>query len=1500
MRKFTYKPGRFWFIPVLFILIPAFTSAQQLERFSGDSTKFIGELNKIFDPLVANEKKMSLEAVKEFMLSWNAEKYSPYQKQLIYAIGNEMLAKRLKPFPDFYNYITSLNSFLDSHQPDYLFYEWTAILKKLIGKKNSRHFVQFVEQSISLFSENLIFKSFSTRWKIMNPDYHMIYDSVPLFNFRPTNLVCYANNDSLMINHTAGIYYPLTTRWVGKGGHVDWQRAGLDPSQVYANLGNYEIQMKYANFSADTVEFFNKKFFAFSLFGKYTDRVLADVTEDKASYPTFYSYDKTIGINNLFKNVDFLGGFAMEGSKILGTGSNTANARLIFRKNGKDFIRIYSKLFVIHPDRINSAQASITLYHDDDSLYNPVLQMKYIDEKKELTLSRDERISTISPWFDSWHNIEIYCESLSWKLYENKVNFEMMKGPNQEGHAVFESANYFSAQRYDKLQGVDEYNPLFIIRKFSEKYKTRNFTLDQLVTFMEKPPEQVEAQLLTLAYKGFLFYDPEEKKGRIKDKLINYVKANDGKVDYDVIFFNSTVTAKSNGILSLDSFDLVIQGVPKVYLSDSQQVYIYPSKEQVILKKDGDFLFSGKVEAGLFDFYTNGSSFEYKRFRLDLPVVDSMAVYVRSRTKDPKTQTYPFVKVRTYITSLSGDLLIDDPKNKSGLKKHPEYPIFTSKHVSFVNWDKKTVQNGVYKKSKFFYSVDPFTFKSMGNFQTDSLKFKGSLVSAGIFPDLKEPLTVRPDYSFGIETHTDSTGLPAYGGKGRFISKIEMSNEGLRGDGQLIFMNSTSFSKDFVFFPDSMKTLAKSVTITETTVPFESPSAQGDSVREFWRPYKDFLHMTSTAKDISMYNNQSAFSGRLTLTPLALTGKGTVKILDSEMDAFLYVFKRRMFDATIANFRVKSGLVGLSISTVNYQTHIDFDRRIGEFKSNHGISKVEFPINKYLCTMDRFDWLMDKKEIMLYNERNKQLDIADTLSADKLVDYAFPGSEFVSTHPAQDSLRFFALKAKYSLYDNVIDAEDVKVIRVSDAAIFPDSGKVHIMREAQMKSLRRAGIIANTTNKFHHFYNCNVNILSRKKYGANGYYDYVERNGEKQQIRFTMIGVDPEGQTVAQGTGVDTAKFMLSPEFAFKGDINLRASQRNLIFDGYFKPVTDCRKTIASWTLFKSDITAAHVTIPLNDPLVDDHRHKLGLGLMFSNTGGRIYSAFFVPKESFSDSLLVSATGMIDFDPAAGAFRITDMDRRKDPTIPGNLLTLSVADCILHGGGKLSMGVNPGALRMEAYGSMDHFIIPDSTKARLAVAFDFPFSEDAMAKFSAQLNSINLSGIVFSSSPYIEAMKMLLSKKDFDKAKTEMETVGKLKHFPDELNRTFFLADVRFIWDTAGKAWVSNGPIGIGCIGKTQVNKFVNGLIEFQKKRGGDEFNIYFEVTKNDWYYFNYRNNLVMALSSNLEFNDKVEAGTKSSAEMKRIGNIIKNFRYTIATERKKREFLRRYNYSGQ
>ena len=65
--------------------------------------------------------------------------------------------------------------------------------------------------------------------------------------------------------------------------------------------------------------------------------------------------------------------------------------------------------------------------------------------------------------------------------------------------------------------------------------------------------------------------------------------------------------------------------------------------------------------------------------------------------------------------------------------------------------------------------------------------------------------------------------------------------------------------------------------------------------------------------------------------------------------------------------------------------------------------------------MDRFDWLVGQRAIRLYNENNHQADIADTLSDDKLVNYKFPGTEFVSTHPLQDSLRFFSSRQPMTL-----------------------------------------------------------------------------------------------------------------------------------------------------------------------------------------------------------------------------------------------------------------------------------------------------------------------------------------------------------------------------------------------------------------------------------------------------------------------------------------------------
>jgi len=118
---------------------------------------------------------------------------------------------------------------------------------------------------------------------------------------------------------------------------------------------------------------------------------------------------------------------------------------------------------------------------------------------------------------------------------------------------------------------------------------------------------------------------------------------------------------------------------------------------------------------------------------------------------------------------------------------------------------------------------------------------------------------------------------------------------------------------------------------------------------------------------------------------------------------------------------------------------------------------------------------------------------------------------------------------------------------------------------------------------------------------------------------------------------------------------------------------------------------------------------------------------------------------------------------------------------------------------------------------------------------------------------------------------------------------------VQMKWDTMTASYVSFGNIGIASIGKTQMNRYVKGIIEFTKKRNGDEFTFYLEIAKDEWFFFNFRNNVLQALSSDLEFNDIVRKEAQSKSEQKRVGNMVKGFAYTVSTERKKRDFLRKF-----
>lgn len=1489
IHKFRY------FISLLFYFSLSGLFSQNLKEFSRDPDQFFSELNDMFSKLsVKDQKDLCDDMMVKFTEYWNTGIYTKEVKENMRDVCNHLLARRMKAYPNFYNYLSSMNGLMEYDHSVESYLAWEKSVIMLVNdKRSTKPLISFLQTSIELLYENVLYRSQATEWKSNTNDFKFDFDTVPVVRFGKINLTCYSNNDSAVILETQGNFYPLISIWKGEKGEVNWLRAGFPENEVHAFLKNYEIYLGFSKYVADSVKFFNKKYWSSPLLGTLEEKVLANVTTENASYPRFRSYFMNIEILELFDDIDFIGGIEMHGFKLFGHGDEKQDAYLSFKKDRKEFVKIHSKNIVIYPDRLASALVSATIMCEDDSIYHPGLQLNYIDEKKELSLARIGEGTSKSPFYDSYHSLDIYSEAIYWKMGDPTINFEPVRGTAASGKATFESSNYFSEARYMKLQGIDLLNPLNVIKNYTEKYNVREIGVQALSEEILMPQEQVIAMLVTLSNRGFVIYDRDKKTAFVKEKLFDYISAMNRKIDYDVLQFNSETSRIQNASLELDSFGLKLYGVPMVFLSDSQNVFIYPQNEQLIVKKGMDFNFSGRVHAGSFDFYAKKCDFSYNQFKLGMPIIDSMSFMVQSFETNDAGERHP-VKVKNVISDLGGDLYIDDPNNKSGLKPFPNYPIFNSTKDAYVYYDKPSIFNRIYNREKFYFYVYPFTIDSLDNFKTELLEFNGYLASAGIFPDIEDTLRVQRDYSLGMLVKTPAEGYPVYGGKGTYFADISLNDKGLRGNGSIDYLISTSTSEDYMFFPDSCNAIVKDFEIVEQLTPIEYPAVTGLNALLHWIPYEDKMIFRQQELPFTMFNQQSNLKGMLLLTPQDLKGAGTMSFEDAEMQSKMYTFKQSDIFADSADFNLKSTSLGQSaFSTKNYKSHIDFRERKGQFVSNGGASFVEFPVNQYICLIDQFDWFMDSYEIAIGSaEKEAEMAQYDNLTIRELIDIPLEGSEFISTHPNQDSLSFISTVSSYNLKEFVLYAEDVKYIRVADAAIFPTDKRIVINPGAKMNTIPDAKILTNTVTRYHEIYDAVIDIKGKNKYTGIGNYDYVDEREYRQKIFLKDLGVDPSFQSVGNGYVSDSTGFTISNDFDFAGNILLYANREFLNFDGGFRIKQTCNPGRKSWVRFNSDINPQGIYIKVDENLVTLDNDPIVSALMFSEETNRFYSGFLTPKMASSDQSIIAANGFIRFDKKREIYEIASLDKLKGLTTKGNQLSLERKKCILTSQGQFKLGADLGRVTMGVYGTSKHYIIPDSTNFDLVLAVDFPFDDKSLTLMAENIIGKNLQGVNLVRPEFLKALNDILGDKEAEKVISDLRLFGKFRRYPTELEHTLFFTDVKFRWNYATRSYMSYGPIGIGCIGKTQINKFVDGLIEIERKRTGDVLNIYLEFDKGkDWYFFNYRNNLMQTISANTEYNTIIQE-LKDDKRTEKKSKEGEEYSYMISNLRKKADFL--------
>ena len=1481
----------FLLISCVFILFQA--SAQELKKFSDEPDAFISDFETFMKKNITPGNE---EILKSYLDLWKQDTLgfmTNDEKQRIIDISNSLLKRKARSYPYFGDFMHSIISIRNSGMPTDKYHQWQEGLSNLLDQRrvSLTKTEGFLEFTINLLDSGFIYLSSSTIWKASRPDYDFVNDKKNfLVKFGETDLVCYSKRDSINLYDTKGAYNPVENLWQGEGGLVTWERGGYSSDSVFARLSDYSIDMSRSEYTAENVVFTNKYFFNNSPTGIMTDKVKYIQSTGDATYPRFDSYQKNFRIKNLYKDIDYEGGLSMQGAKLIGTGDKQENAIIsVFRKDTL-LLEANSGYFAFKADRINGINTSVVIHLDQDSIFHPGLDFRYVVPSKELTLSRTDRFTSQSPYFDSYHNIDMSFEQLDWKTDEPVMHFRAPIGATI-GIANFESANFFNYDWYMKMQGMDEVHPLILIRSFARKIKSEEFYAEDFANYLHMPAYLVKQMLMRMSVAGFVFYDTNTEMATIKPKLHTYIAASVSKIDYDVINIPSRTKAPvENATFNLQNFDLTINGIPQIFVSDSQNVIIIPKRDRIIMKKNRDFQFDGTVIAGLFTFEGSNFFFSYDSFKINLQNVDELQIKYRTGAVDNFGKP-EISDINNVIQHITGELLIDRPDNKSGRENFPQYPIFNSKENSYVFYDRPDIQSGAYTQNDFYFEIEPYIMDSLDNFNKNSMVYNGEFISAGIFPPIRQQLSLQSDKSLGFKHLTPDEGLPLYGGKGNFKNKLEMTNNGLRGNGTITYLTSTTYSDDIIFYPDSTNANATSFNIVRKTEEPQFPMVSSENNYIHWLPYADEFNVIKKDNDFTIFNDTTHLAGNLKLEPTGLSGSGRMNLRNSELTSDLFTYKADEIFADTSDFYLKSlHTSGFTVLTDNVKSHIDYREQKGYFDSNEDFSLVNFPENRYVSYLDYFIWDMTKKEMAMGSKKQSSTGQPPANEDEEPV-----GPTYISMHPDQDSLSFVSPLAYYDYKSNLIKATDVRYIDVADARIYPDSGKVVIEQDARMQPLENARVKANMLTKYHKFHSSTINIYGRKSYDGFANYDYVDENGSIQNIHFKQIGVDKNLQTVASGELFEPDEFKLSPYYSYVGKVYLEAGKPFLTFDGAVKIEHNCDRLTPGWLDFKCEINPNKIYIPVPEQPMDINKAKIYAGLFVYYDSVHIYPAFMTPRKNYSDQNIVPVSGFLYYDKPTRLYKIASMEKLIDRDIPGNYLSLHREECELYGEGKLNLGFDLGLVKVQTAGNVRHNINNNTTVFDIIMGMDFYFDSKIMQIMANELDSIpDAPPVDLNSTTYNRGIIELAGKARAQAFKDELNLFGTVKSIPDELKHTLAFNYLKLEWNPDSRSYMSVGKIGIGSINNIQINKLVDGFIEIQVKRSGDVCDIYLEVDRK-WYYFGYTRGVMQVLSSNDEFIDPIIALKPKERKQKVRNKGGMSYIYMVSTDRKKTLFYRRY-----
>lgn len=1407
------------------------------------------------------------------------------------AISNVALKLKVRQLPDVYNFLSAVNLMNANGGGRENFNQWLSGIEYIQSRnKKVKDFTDFIEFTTAFVDSRTLYSSRSCVWKMQaGCGFSLQYGSgeIKIIVDRPIELYYSSDKDNGTIYGTQGTYYYFDNRWEGRGGRINWDRTGIPTTACWANLSKYEAITKFPKFTADSVQFTNTNYFSQPIYGRVEEALSAKMEPEKYTFPKFRSYQKDFKMKDILPGVDYSGSFMMNGSKFIT--SDTKNpATLIFYRQQQPFIAVNSVKFTITSNRVVSENASVKIYIDGDSICNNGITVRYLAGEKTVNLINDSRRNYYSPYSNSYHNLDMYCESIIWKMSDDKLEFSMLGASGDQSYSTFESNSYYSEQKFREIQGIDQVNPVIKVYRYMRmRDMTYDFFIDEFAQYLKMDIMQAKSMIHTLARSGLVSYNEAQGKIYVNDKLVDYAKASakNKEYDYDAITLQSS-SKRNNAELDLSSNNLMVHGVESFVLSDSQQVFISPYQGELTVKKNRDIQFNGRINAGRFVFFATNATFLYDDFKIDLPQVDSMIFYV-TKFNNPQEEHV----VYTPLHNLTGHLQIDQNDNHSGLKEVKEqYPIFTSEKDSYVYYDRKDIHNGAYIRDRFYYTIHPFVVKNMVDFVTDSLSFNGVLTSAGIFPDIVEPLKVQPDYSLGFVRKTPRAGYEAYGGKGKFTSTVDLSYRGFRARGQVDYLTSVIQSKTIYFMPDSMVAVSDTFYVKEQGV---FPDIRNSRAVQRWYPYADSMLVSQlqNGPQFKMYHNDALLAGHTVLKPEGAYASGAVTIREGTLESLRFVLQPKEMSSNVTAFTLRSDVYNnIAFYATDMKSHVDYVKRRADFVANADIGRTRLPLLQYAAYVDKFSWEIDKKELDLINSKSESSQGLEGLTIrERFMHKEQPGALFVSTDPTKDSLHFHAVRSTYLYNAGHLTCRQVFLVNSADAVIAPGGDTLHVRQGGAIDLMKHSQILASRENRYHHIYDADVILAGARKYSAKGYIDYVDVDDRKQRIYLSSISPDNRGVSIGDGFVADSANFTLNSAFGFAGNVRVEADKEFYYFDGGVRLLHKCPTNAELGLLaYSSYLNPKQILVSVPEIPTDWKGNRITASMLFNKLNLMPYAAFLT-QERAADNELMGAHGFVTYDNDKHQYMIASAEKIQDPdNVVDRYLTLNVDNCEMTAEGPINFNVKQNHVKLFSYGTATLGGRKEGDlEMQSILGFTFPIDDKVLGTMAQLIgDDLRLTPSQPGNEATRRAMMYYMGAEQGAEAYSNYVSSGFYDKMPKEFDNTILIEGIDWQYD-AVLGYRYDGVASLSMIGKKQLHLATRVKAQLHRKGNGQYLVLYIQVASDHWYYFNYEfNSQQMLIQSSVgEWVDMIKALPADKRHVSGKGDQG-DYRYRISPSR--------------